>query len=100
MGNIVYARTAHRARDAQGSANVAYWTEDNYHVTEARKRIVEALSGADHDADHNEELKDIITTAIEDTFDVDWQAKDAAQNVIDAILDACLPMIEDAPDAD
>ena len=95
MGNIIYTRTRGRLHDGSESANVAYWTSDNYHISSARERLVEAMSGADHDADHNEELKEIITTAIEDSFDVDWQAKDAAQAVIDAILDACLPMIKE-----
>jgi hypothetical protein len=92
---IILTKTKNRLYSASDRASMAYWTLDNFHVSAARERLVDAMSGAEHDADQNEALKEIITTAIEDSFDVDWQAKDAAQGVIDAILDACLPMIKE-----
>jgi len=95
MGNIVYTRTRNHMHGAAESALVAYWTNDNYHINSARECVVRALSGTDHGGNHSEDLKEIIATAIQDSLDVGCQPEDAAQGVIDAILDACLPLIEE-----
>jgi len=66
-----------------------------YHIGEMRDSVVDALSGCKAGtplADCRAELLDVIETAITDSFDQDWTAKDGAESVLRALLDNIAPM--------
>lgn len=66
-----------------------------YRLKEAREDVIRALSGCAAGTDTDEaraDLIDLIETALLDSFDVDWTAKDGAEAVLAALLDTVAPL--------
>ena len=84
MSRDRYLRPRYALREASESLLVAYWGRSDFHAREARDRLIDALSvgnGRDY-------LEGFIAEVIRTNPD------GAAQAVVDALLDAAIPLGE------
>ena len=79
------------------SLNLAYWTNDKYHVEQAREKLLWALSGDSTNSLDN--LVDLIANAIDETIDVGWTSEQAAERIVDVLLEGAIPAIAAGSDA-
>lgn len=80
---------------AQEALNVAYWTRHDYHIKEARGKIMAAICGQ-HNASFDD-LVEFIEEAALDSVDLDMTQKDAASAVARALLKALAPDLIEEP---
>ena len=88
--NTRYIPTRYHLREAAESLLVAYWTQDPYHVRQARQALTEALCGGGD----KEILIDIIENAIDNVHDMDVTFTDYATAVVNALLNTAIPKVE------
>lgn len=87
MANTRYIETRYSLNSASESLVVAYWSNPDFHVPNAREAITRALCGGDRAT-----LIDMIENAMDNVHDMDVTFTDYATAVADALLDYAAPL--------
>ena len=88
MKNTRCTQTSYHLDAAADALKVAYWTDNPYHVANAREALTKALCG-----DYEEQvLIDVIEEAIDDVHDFGVTSRDYAKSVVKALLDYAAPV--------
>lgn len=97
MNKTVYVTAKIRADKIADSCCVAFWKDaDTFHVKNAREQLTNLISGAPPGADnHRAWAIDLIEGALSNANDIDVTFENFAEAVLDAILDAAIPMPEE-----
>ena len=82
--NTRYIPTRYHLREAAESLLVAYWTQDPYHVRQARQALTEALCGGGD--------KEILIECLAEVIRTNPDAP--AEAVVNALLDTVIPLPE------
>lgn len=97
---MIHYTTYRRLQEASADALVAHYANgDAFHVNNAREHLIDALAGLEAGTRFSvcrSTLIDLIAMAIVDADAAGKWSKDAAEDVLAAILNKCLPMPEGA----